>query len=249
MNASTVPGFEPGDRIYDPPRTPEPRRPPADHNTAGCAHHNRLLGVRRDLHDKVGSALTGMIVTVEVVERLIGMDTARAHRALADLRTDMADLLGEVRRLVVGRDDTHTGRGATTALRTMLGRMSRVVVDRLTITSDIDPLVDTVPETVAWAAFWIVREAMTNVLKHSRARHCAVSLSVRDGHLVARVEDDGTGIPAPRPTGSGLANMLWRAEEQGGCCTVTSAGRGGVVVVAWLPVDRKLLSLPGREAS
>ncbi|HEX9338733.1 MAG TPA: histidine kinase, partial [Pseudonocardiaceae bacterium] len=168
MNASTRPGFEPGDRTYDDvPRTPTPRRPLTDHNAATCAHHNLLLAVRRDLHDKVGSSLTGMIVTAEVVERLIGMDTARAHRALADLRTDMTDLLSEVRRLVAGRDEAHTGRGATTALHTMLSRMGRVVVDRLKITVDVDPLVDTVPEHVAWAAFWIVREAVTNVLKHS----------------------------------------------------------------------------------
>jgi signal transduction histidine kinase len=244
MNASTRPGFEPGDRTYDDaPRTPEPRRPLArhdslaEHNAATCPHHNLLLAARRDLHDKVGSSLSGMIVTVEVVERLIGMDTARAHRALADLRTDMTDLLSEVRRLVAGRDEAHTGRGATTALRTMLSRMSRVVVDRLKITTNIDPLVDTAPEHVAWAAFWIVREAVTNVLKHSCAGHCSVSLSVRDGQLHVWVEDDGTGLPAPRPVGSGMANMTWRAEEQGGWCTVSPARPRGVAVSAWLPLD------------
>jgi signal transduction histidine kinase len=246
MNASTVPGFEPGDRTYDDlPRTPAPRRPLAGHDAATCAHHDLLLAARRDLHDKIGSSLSGMIVTVEVIERLIGMDTARAYRALADLRTDMADMLSEVRRLVAGRDEAHTGRGATTALRTMLSRMSRVVVDRLRITTDIDPLVDTVGESVAWAAFWIVREAVTNVLKHSCAGHCSVSLSVRDNQLLVRVEDDGKGVPAPRPAGSGMANMIWRAEEQGGCCTVSPAYPRGVAVTAWLPVE----SLSRREAS
>jgi signal transduction histidine kinase len=252
MNASTVPGFEPGDRTFDDlPRTPAPRRPlaghdaVAEHKAATCAHHDLLLAARRDLHDKIGSSLSGMIVTVEVIERLIGMDTARAYRALADLRTDMADMLGEVRRLVAGRDEAHTGRGATTALRTMLSRMSRVVVDRLRITTDIDPLVDTVGENVAWAAFWIVREAVTNVLKHSCAGHCSVSLSVRDNQLFVRIEDDGKGVPAPRPAGSGMANMIWRAEEQGGCCTVSPAYPRGVAVTAWLPVE----SLSRREAS
>jgi signal transduction histidine kinase len=148
----------------------------------------------------------------------------------------MADMLGEVRLLVAGRDDARTGRGATTALHTMLNRMGRVVVDRLQITTDIDPLVDSVGENVAWAAFWIVREAVTNVLKHSCAERCSVSLSVRDNQLLVRVEDDGKGMPASGPAGSGMANMIWRAEEQGGCCTVSPAYPRGVAVTASLPV-------------
>jgi signal transduction histidine kinase len=252
MRAHTEPCPEPACPARDDPLTHVPGRYGSlvACAAAPCVHQHTLLGVRRDLHDKVGSSLSSVIMMLEVAERLVEIDTMRAQCVLADLRVDLAELITQVRWLVTGREDMHISRDVSTVLRAMLGRMSRLFADRLTISTDLDPLVESVPESVAHTAFWIVREAMANVLKHSGAQHCSVRLSVREGQLQVRIEDDGVGIPLFAPvTGSGLANMAWRATQQGGWCTVNQVHPSGTAVSAWLPTaGRGRESTQGRQA-
>jgi len=119
----------------------------------------------------------------------------------------------------------------------MIGRMNRMVSERLEISLHIDPEVSSVQGDVGNAAFWITREALINVLKHSAARHCSVSLLVAEDELHVRVEDDGVRMPAkPRSGGSGLINMSERAAERGGWCTAGPVTPRGFTVVACIPL-------------
>lgn len=206
------------------------------HGPDNCSHQHALVTLRRDLHDKVGSTLAGLMMTVEVLERLIGVDPARAHRVLADAGTDLAELAGQVRRLSSGREEP-PGR-ARAALDSMLARTARLLFGKLTVTPKIDAVVDTVRDDLLWVAYWIVREAMVNVIKHSDARNCVVSILVRGGYLHVRVEDDGVGIDLRSHglDGQGLANMRWRTQAQGGWCTIDPVSPSGVAVVAILPL-------------
>jgi signal transduction histidine kinase len=196
------------------------------------------MSVRRDLHDQIGSSLAGMAMQLEVAQRSIGPDTAQSRRVLADLRTDMADLIANVRRLVANRNAAGAHCSVEMALRSMIGRMSRVVADRLDVSLELDPMIRTVRADIGWAAFWIVREAVTNVLKHSTADRCAIVISVRDNELTVRVEDNGTVIPKQRRRtgGAGLINMTERAVEFGGWCTTGPVLPTGFLVVANFPL-------------
>jgi two-component system NarL family sensor kinase len=91
------------------------------------------------------------------------------------------------------------------------------------------------PAAVEVAAYRIATEALTNVVRHARARSCEVRLSL-DGGLVVEVSDDGIGVPSDRRPGVGLHSMRERAEELGGECTVGAFGTGGTRVLARLPL-------------
>jgi signal transduction histidine kinase len=95
---------------------------------------------------------------------------------------------------------------------------------------------------VELAAFRIVQEALTNVVRHSGARHAAVALRGGDGGLVVEVVDDGLGprpgtdaAPAPVTGGFGLAGIAERVEAVGGRLDLRRRASGGFRVRAVLP--------------
>ena len=211
----------------------------AAHHPYMCGHQRALADVRRDLHDQVGSSLAGMIMAVEVAQLLIGVDSAEAQRVLTDLRGDVNDLIAQVRRIVAARDQPSGRHNAAVALRAMVGRMNRVTASSPVISLEVQDGVDAVAQEIGWAAFWIAREAITNVLKHAMARHCHVSLRCQDGELVVKIDDDGIGMAEEANTaGFGLINMAERAAEHGGHCTIGSSSlySNGVAVLASLPL-------------
>jgi signal transduction histidine kinase len=186
---------------------------------------------------------------------LMRSDTDRARKMIAELHSTTTHLVSAVRRLSVQHHHDPAQRGGTgpvgtgscanfaEALRSMTTRIGLVVRDRLEISVDIAEGVESVPGEVGWAAFWIVNEALTNVLRHSRAEHCLVALWTSENELHIQVEDDGIGAQATvqaqgttRIGGSGLSNMMARAAECSGWCTVQPAILSGVVVLAALPL-------------
>jgi signal transduction histidine kinase len=87
------------------------------------------------------------------------------------------------------------------------------------------------PETVEGAAFYVVTESLTNALRHARAQSIHVMLSRHNGSVAVSVRDDGIGIPADPPHGSGLSNLADRVTALGGSFTVNGSG-GGTTVTA-----------------
>ncbi|GAB2846272.1 hypothetical protein GCM10027200_53100 [Lentzea nigeriaca] len=209
-----------------------------------CPDRDALVRLRRDLHDQVGSALVGVSMQVEAAQRLLETDPAEARQLLEDVRAETLSLVQQIRGIASSRDgvacDGPTGAGIGVAVRTMVARMNRVVGDRVRITAEVAPEVDRLhprDRGAGAAVFWIVREALTNVLKHSNARFSSVSVTVRGGDLCVRVEDDGVGFPAQRTSrGSGLMNMVERARERGGWCRVGPRQPRGFAVSAAVPL-------------
>ncbi|WP_328603373.1 histidine kinase [Amycolatopsis sp. NBC_00345] len=220
------------------PRGPgAPGAPCAD---ARCAHHSTLVRLRRDLHDQVGSSLVGMAMQLEVVAQLLAADPEEATEVLDDVRSEARALVAQVRKFASTRDEAPPqqpcGGSIATAVSTMIQRMNRAVGDRLRIDLRLDREVDQAPREAASAAYWILREAVTNVLKHSRAATCSVSMTLEDGGIRVVVEDDGVGIPMPRRGGSGLGNIAARAREHGGWCRFEPRQPSGLTVLAVLPL-------------
>jgi len=215
----------------------------------GCVHHQALVRTRRDLHDQIGASLAAMVVQLELAQRLTTSDPAAADRALTELRTEAIEVLADVRRI------SATGRASepcdiTTALQAMIRRMNHAVGDRLRISLTVDGALGCIRGDTATAGFWIVREAVINVLKHARATRCEVVLAAGDNGLTVRVSDDGVGVSGHRRSGCGLANMAARAAERGGWCVAQPRRPQGFVVSAWLPTTavagRRSLQQPHR---
>jgi two-component system, NarL family, sensor histidine kinase DesK len=193
-----------------------------------------LNEIRRDLHDVVGNALVCMAMELEQLARTGHADHSKVQVMIAELRDETADLINHVRRLAHGHT-THRVEDVEMALGTMISRINHKVGPRLTFTLSYDPAVRLVPADIRSAAFWITREAIINVLKHSQARNCAVSLTVSGAFLRIQVEDDGV-MPAQRQGGGrGLTNMAERAAEHGGWCRASRLQPRGFAVLASLP--------------
>lgn len=205
----------------------------------GCAHERALRLLRRDLHDDVGTTLSAVAMQLEAVEGLRCTSPDRAHDLLSRLRCEVSGLVEVVRRMAAGHSAPRSACGSPAhTLCTMLGRVRQMFGDRLHLASDLDPALASCPDEVTSAVFCVVREAVTNVLKHSRARHCWVRVSVRDRGVHVLVRDDGVGgPPGDYGGGSGLTNMTERATELDGRCSVRAAPSGGVRVLAFLPLQ------------
>lgn len=96
------------------------------------------------------------------------------------------------------------------------------------------PLPPLSPEVEA-AAYRIVTEAVTNVVRHSGARTCRIRLAADAGSLHVTVEDDGNGMPVQPRDGVGLASMRRRALELGGTWEVGACPGGGTRIEVRLP--------------
>ena len=90
------------------------------------------------------------------------------------------------------------------------------------------------PAAVEATAYFVVAEALTNVAKHARAGHAAVTARVEDGTLVVQVRDDGVG--GARPDGSGLVGLRDRLAVLDGRLRVESPPDGGTLIAAAIPV-------------
>jgi signal transduction histidine kinase len=198
---------------------------------AGREEERRRL--RRDLHDGLGPQLAAQTLKVGSARALYGVRPQEADALLVEIEADVARTLADLRRVIEDlRPPALDELGLAGALHEAAGRyrLSGPIVE--VTASDLPPL----PAAVEVAAFRIADEAVTNVVRHARARSCIVRVWRSDGGLVVEVTDDGVGISGESTGGVGLASMRERAAELGGSCEVTPVDGGGTRVRAVLPV-------------
>ena len=162
----------------------------------------------RDVHDILGHSLTVLTLKAEVARRLIERDPAAASRELDEVITLARGALADVRSTVTRLRSPDLA-SQVEATRTALSA-ARIRVDVTGSAQDI-------PERQRALMAWALREATTNVVRHSQAATVAVHLE--PGLL--RVSDDGVGLAGDQP-GNGLAGLRSRCEQEGGSLTMTS---------------------------
>ncbi len=196
--------------------------------TATQAERGRL---RQELHDGLGPALTGIGLGLDALAPSVPDEgTAMVSR----LRAEVTSSLEETRRIIDDlRPAALDGTDLVTALRRRTDQVDQA--GGLEATFEGPPALGALSPPVAAAAFRIAEEAITNVVRHARARHCHVRVAL-DDTLVVEVRDDGVGHAAPRDGGVGLTSMRERAERLGGTLLVEDTGPG-TLVRAVLPVD------------
>lgn len=172
--------------------------------------------VARDVHDVLGHSLTVVTVKAELAERLIETDPVRAREELAQIQALSRVALAEIRATVSGlrvaslADEVAAADAALTD--------AGIEADLPEDLSDVDPR-----HRVLTA--WVLREAVTNVVRHSGATRCTVELG--PGRLV--VADDGRGAVGRRE-GNGLRGIRERVAAAGGTITLTPGPTGGTVL-------------------
>lgn len=191
--------------------------------------------LRRDLHDGLGPALAAQTLIVGSARRLLASDPQQADHLLGHLENEMAGLLDQVRQLVYSlRPPDLDQLGLAGAIRRRVAELTQGTLD---VELDLSAGAVAYPAAVEVAAYRIVTEAVSNVVRHAKAKTCRVAVRAAGGELLLEITDDGIGL-AHAQHGVGLAAMRERAEELGGAFSVMAGPRGtGTRVQARLPVS------------
>jgi signal transduction histidine kinase len=191
--------------------------------------------VERDLHDGAQQRLVGLALQVSLAERS-GLDDEARLAMLEGVREARADL----RDLAAGRlPSLLAERGLVTAIRTLAATTPLAVEVRVDLPA-------TVPSAVAGLAWFVVAEAVANVIKHAGATRVRIDGGVDDGVLSMSVTDDGAG-GAALSAGSGLRGLVERATALGGTVIVSGVpdGRGTCVRLdVPVPVPARAAAVP-----
>ncbi len=186
--------------------------------------------LRRDLHDGLGPALTGIAFSIDAARNTIPSDPVAAQQILVGARKDTADAIGQIRGLVYGmRPPALDELGLGPALRQQAAGLRRGGGDLLPVTFVIEDVPADLPAAVEVAAYRIVLEALTNVALHAPGASASVRIALADtAGLEIEVSDDAVPGAAWTP-GVGIASMRERAAEVGGTLTSGPTPTGGIV--------------------
>ncbi len=199
--------------------------------------------IAADLHDDIGSSLSRIAILSEVVKRQtpVGPESSRVLTEIAETSRQLVDAMSDIVWSIDPRRDD---------LKNLLSRIGQFASGALEAqgirwTFDVPPdagLVKLTPEQRR-GTFLILKEAITNALKHAGCKSLSLRVAVEGRIVTAEVRDDGCGLPqaAVEPAsssavrGRGLANMRIRAREAGGSLTITSSAGTGTVVRLEVP--------------
>lgn len=193
--------------------------------------------LRRDLHDGLGPALTGVAFTSDAARNLVHSDPGRTADLLSTMRAETTAAIGEIRRLVEGlRPPALDQVGLLGSVRQYADTLHSADGSRLEVSVRAADELPALSAATEVAAYRILVEALTNTARHAAARHAEVSLEVEDGALVLRVRDDGHSPTGGKP-GVGLGSMRERSEQLGGTFRFTTSPSGSLVEAA-IPLSR-----------
>jgi two-component system, NarL family, sensor histidine kinase DesK len=188
------------------------------------------LRFARDLHDLLGHTLSLIALKSELAGRLLPLQGDRAAAEIADIEHAARQALREVRETVAGyrRPTLAAELAAARELLAAAGIEVRIYGTGLSFPPEID-------EVLAWT----VREGVTNVIRHSHARHCEIRITKVDATIRADVIDDGDGVPATVPAevgGNGLSGLVERVAEANGRLEAGPTDGGGFRLQVLLPL-------------
>jgi len=164
----------------------------------------------RDLHDLLGQTLSMITLKSELAGCLIKEDPERCAQELAEIECESRKTLREVREAVAGYRQP-------TLSNELEG--ARQLLSAAGIDAQIESLKEVLPPAFDAALAWTVREGVTNVIRHSRARQCRIHVTKKNGTVVAEVLNDGgqrEQVESTARPGLGLAGLRERVSALGG---------------------------------
>jgi signal transduction histidine kinase len=252
-------GTEESGQLLIYPRTGEPKLPKADHRIVALladllavavqatqladelaesraelisAREEERQRLRRDLHDGLGPALTGVMLKAAAARRLATTAPAESAELLRELERNVSVAIADIRGLVDElRPPVLDGRGLVEALQDYVDSVQIPSGPLLQLSTDGVADLGHLPESVEVAAYRIATESLTNVLRHAHADVALVVLWVDDNQLQLKITDDGM-LRAPWTAGVGLSSMRQRVAALGGWISAGPSESGGEVRVS-----------------
>jgi two-component system sensor histidine kinase DesK len=206
----------------------------AREENARLAVETERLRFARDLHDLLGQDLTRIALQSDVAEALAFTVPERSLAAVREIGTAARAALHEVRAAVAGYRQPTLASELCGAVQILAA--AGIAARQLGEPVAVHPAVEAV-------LAWTVREGVTNVVKHSHARHCTLALADDGDTVCVAVIDDGHGggdgtADSAEASGSGLAGLAERAAALGGTCEAGPRPEGGFRLVVRVPAAR-----------
>jgi signal transduction histidine kinase/CHASE3 domain sensor protein len=193
--------------------------------TAGDEARRRVV---RDLHDGAQQRLVHTIITLKLAQKAVRENDPHAESLMGEALEHAEQGNAALRELAHGILPAVLAHGG---LRAGVDAM----VARLDLPVRVDVPAERFGAEIEASAYFVVAEALTNVVKHAHAHHAEVRASMREGMLNVAVRDDGIGDADLG--GHGLVGMADRVTALGGRLQIESPARGGTVVSATLPLS------------
>lgn len=205
--------------------------------TARARVADERLRIAREVHDTVAHAVAVINVQSGTTAHVLGREPDRAREALRAIEQTSARALAELRSIlgVLRAEDGRDPAPTLSGVRELVKQAGDAGMDVRAQLPDGDEM----PGAVGAAVYRIVQESLTNVLRHSGARHVEVVVDQRPDEVEARVTDDGAGAPSDARPGHGIQGMVERCEALGGTLAAGRREGGGFEVRAVIPVGTR----------
>jgi two-component system sensor histidine kinase DesK len=194
-----------------------------------------------DLHDILGYSLSAITLKAELTRKLVGSDPALAQDELAELVELARQATVDIRLMASGYSSISLAReaGSAASLLSAACITPQVAIDCGVLDDEVDAVLSIV-----------LREAVTNVLRHSAARHCAIVANQEDKMITLKVINDGVSQPVkPGTGGHGLQNLARRLEVIGGELSTGGSHDDQFSLLATVPAQGKRVSTAGPDES
>ncbi len=180
--------------------------------------------IARDLHDVLGHTLSVITLKSELAGKLIDRDPAQAKAEIRDVEQTARQALADVRHAIGG----YRSKGLAAEIK-----QAQATLETAGVQAEVQSSLLELPATQEGVLALILREAVTNVVRHARASHCRLEFERLNGHCRMEIHDNGQGGPALE--GNGLRGMRERVEALGGSL-LRDTSRGTRLIIQ-LPID------------
>ncbi len=191
--------------------------------------------IQRDLHDGFQQEVVVLTAKLALARQWLRRGDQRAGQALGELQADLGGLLADLREFAHAiHPPVLADQGLLEAIEAQASRLPVEVI------IDADPALrgQRYAQHVESVAWYVVAEALTNVVKHANARRVTVALAQPNGSLTVEVNDDGCGFDPAAARGLGLAGLADRVSIVDGELTVNSGTGRGTTLRAQVPLRR-----------
>lgn len=197
---------------------------------ARLAVMNERLRIARDLHDLLGHSLSLIALKSELAGRLLTMAPERAATEVGDIEQVARTTLQEVRQAI-------TNYRQPTLASEIQGAQEILAAAGIVYNYEGDEkIIHTFPATIEAALGWVIREGVTNIIKHSRAQHCTLSIS-QQPHAIRLVLTNDGPLASSTIQGNGLNGIAERVAAQGGLYEAGPGLKDGFRLTVSLPTS------------
>ncbi len=192
--------------------------------------------IARDLHDLLGHTLTVITVKLDLARRLLAHDSNRARNEIVEAEQTARNALAEIREAVSGYRSEGLDREISRARRSLLSADVK-------LTTTLAPV--NLPSTQVNVLCLALREAVTNIVRHSHATVCHVALFEKDRTIHFTIEDNGIGGQIRE--GNGLRGMRERLQAMAGAVKLTGLLNRGTRLEITLPLESESPAQPASQ--